>query len=281
MRLTIHHETTYDYPRAVVNSVNEAWLRPLTDEKQSCLSFRLTTRPSSDPRPYTDYFGNTVYHFDVQNPHTQLAIIADADVLTLPFDAQAALAADSSPFRPLSSGDSDQWLDFLLQTPLTTSGPLVQAITNKTSGEHETVSALILDLAESVHQGLRYEQGGTDVGTDAEAALRLGAGVCQDYTHVFIAACRKLGVPSRYVSGYLCSDGEGGQAQASHAWPEVLLPATGWVGVDVTNACLVDERYVRIAVGRDYSDIPPVRGAYSGSAGAGPDVAVTVLAQQQ
>ena len=111
--------------------------------------------------------------------------------------------------------------------------------------------------------------------------MRLGEGVCQDYTHIFIAACRSLGVPARYVSGYLCSDGEAGQVQASHAWPEVLLPATGWIGMDVTNNCIVDERYVRVAIGRDYSDIPPIRGAFSGSAGSGPDVAVTVLTQQQ
>ena len=131
MRLTIHHETTYDYPHPAVNSINEAWLRPLTDERQACLSFRLTTHPASDPRPYTDYFGNTVYHFDVQEPHSRLAIVADADVMTLAFDAQAALQSDASQFRPLSSDDSDRWLDFLATTPLTTVGQLVQTITNQ------------------------------------------------------------------------------------------------------------------------------------------------------
>src|SRR6266702_8778767 len=98
MRLNIQHSTVYLYPRAVVNSVNEVWLRPVSDERQRCLNFSLSTVPGSQPRPYTDYFGNTVYHFDVAEPHTRLEIIADAEVDTLPHDRGAALDDDNSPY---------------------------------------------------------------------------------------------------------------------------------------------------------------------------------------
>jgi transglutaminase-like putative cysteine protease len=280
MRLRIHHETVYEYPRPVANSVNEAWLRPLSDERQSCLSFRLSTTPRSQPRPYTDYFGNTVYHFDVQEPHARLAILAEAEVLTEPFDAAAALQADASPYEPLSPIDRDRWLDFLSPTPLTAADTETRAFAERVAAGRTTVAGLLLALADRVHAQLRYEPGSTAVTTTAGQALRLGSGVCQDYTHLFLAVCRVLGVPARYVSGYLCTGAGPDQTQASHAWAEALLPAAGWIGFDATNGRLADERYVRIAVGRDYADVPPVRGAYSGPAGAEPSVAVSVQSDQ-
>src|SRR5436305_14179367 len=128
MRLTIHHETVYLYPRPVVNSVNEVWLRPLSDEGQRCLSFNLTTSPPSQPRPYTDYFGNTVYHFDVPEPHGRLEIVAEAEVETRDGDSAAALDADASPYAPPSQVDQDRWLDRLPEAPLTVLGPAARAL---------------------------------------------------------------------------------------------------------------------------------------------------------
>src|SRR4029077_17657044 len=103
------------------------WMRPLTDDRQSCLSFRITTVPASTPRPYSDYFGNTVYHFAVHEPHQRLAIHADADVLTEPLDVDAALGADASPYVPLPSTD-ERWLDYLVETPLTAAGERLRAV---------------------------------------------------------------------------------------------------------------------------------------------------------
>jgi transglutaminase-like putative cysteine protease len=280
MRLTIHHETVYDYPYPVTNSINEAWLRPLTDERQSCLSFRLTTRPGSDPRPYEDYFGNTVYHFDIYEQHRKLQILAEAEVLTEPFDAGAALLTDPAPFEPLAQAD-DQWLDFLSSTPLTTPGERIQELGRLLAGEGTTVASMARALADAVRGSMRYQFGYTTVGTTAEQALSGGAGVCQDYTHIFLSVSHLLGIPARYVSGYLFDGDAAGDVQKTHAWPEVLLPATGWVGLDVTNGNAVDERYVRVAIGRDYADVPPVRGAYSGAAGSGPAVSVFVREEEQ
>jgi len=281
MRIRIHHTTTYIYPRPVVNSVNEVWLRPLSDRRQACRSFVLSTSPPSEPRPYTDYFGNTVYHFDVPEPHERLEIVADADVETEEIDGPSLLESDLSPYRPLSLDETDRWLDFLAETPLTAAGTAVRQLATAIRGQQTTVARTLAGVAQQVSDSLRYETGLTGVHTTAEAALALGTGVCQDYTHLFLAISRSLGIPARYVSGYLATDEHGEEVQASHAWPEALLPAAGWIAFDPTNGRLVDGRYVRVAVGRDYADVPPVRGAYSGPSGNGLDVAVYVLNDQQ
>ena len=280
MRIKVHHETVYEYPLPVTNSVNEAWLRPLTDERQSCLSFRLTTRPDSDPRAYSDYFGNTVYHFDIYEQHTRLEIRAEAEVLTEPFDSGAALVADRSCLGALSR-DDEQWIDYLTTTPLTFPGGRLQELARSIVGGPATVGGVVGALADSVRDSIRYQPGCTNVSTTAEEALIRGAGVCQDYTHVFLAASRFLDIPARYISGYLYDGIVAGEVQKTHAWPEVFLPDAGWVGIDVTNGCPVDERYVRVAIGRDYTDVPPVRGAYSGAAGSGPSVSVFVREDEQ
>lgn len=264
MRLQIHHITAYSYPQPVANSVNEVWLRPLSDRRQTCQSFSLTTSPPSNPRPYTDYFGNTVYHFDVQQRHDRLEIVAEAEVETTDGDGSAALAADRSPYGPLDGAAHDRWLDFLDPTPLTAAGAAVSGLADELRHAETTVAGVLQTLSDRVHAALAYRSGATGVETTAEQALEIGAGVCQDYTHLFLGVCHALAIPARYVSGYLCTGVGEDQAQASHAWPEALLPLGGWIGFDPTNGRLADGRYVRVAIGRDYSDVPPVRGAYSG-----------------
>ncbi|MGI8553051.1 MAG: transglutaminase family protein, partial [Dehalococcoidia bacterium] len=256
-------------------------LRPLTDEHQSCLSFSLTTVPHSEPRPYTDYYGNTVYHFDIPESHARLEIVADADVMTQERDLAQALAADDSPRRPLSQADRDRWLDFLSETPLTAAGNAVRLFSRSIGEGQETWSGLARAIAERIHAALQFRGGVTDVTTTADDALGHGVGVCQDFTHLFLAVSRLHELPARYVSGYLSTGAGAEEIQASHAWAEVLLPRAGWIGFDAANGRLADSRYVRIAIGRDYADVPPVRGAFSGSSGAGVDVAVFVVSDQQ
>lgn len=277
MHLKIHHVTVFEYPRPATNSINEVWLRPLTDSRQSCLSFSLTSDPRSEPRSYIDYFGNTVYHFDIPQPHTRLEIVARAEVETRAIDLAEVLAADHSPYELLAAVERDRWMDFLVPTALTAVGDAVRELSGSIVTKGRTVSEVVRDLADRVTARVRYQSGVTSVSTTAEDALRLGAGVCQDHTHVFLAACRLLGIPARYVSGYLCTGAGEDEEQASHAWPEALLPRAGWVGLDVANGKLVDEHYVAAAIGREYADVPPVRGAYSGPEGSGLDVAVFVV----
>ncbi len=277
MHLSIHHVTAFDYPLPVTNSINEVWLRPITDGRQSCLSFSLSTEPRAETRSYIDYFGNTVYHFDIPQPHARLEILARAEVETRPIDLDAVIAADYSPYALLQAVEQDRWVDFLSPTALTVAGPAVRDLVASVAIAGRSVGAIVRDLAARVTAGIRYQGGVTSVTTTAEEALQLGAGVCQDHTHAFLAACRQLGIPARYVSGYLCTGAGEDEEQASHAWPEALLPRAGWVGLDVANGKLVDEHYVAAAIGRDYADVPPVRGAYHGPEGSGLDVAVFVL----
>lgn len=277
MNLKIHHVTVFEYPRPATNSINEVWLRPLTDGRQSCLSFSLASEPRSEPRSYIDYFGNTVYHFDIPQPHTRLEIIARAEVETREIDLAEVMTADHSPYELLAAVERDRWMDFLVPTTLTAAGDAIRDLSESIAIKGRSVAEVVRDLADRVTARVRYQSGVTTVSTTAEEALRTGAGVCQDHTHVFLAACRLLGIPARYISGYLCTGAGEDEEQASHAWPEALLPRAGWVGLDVANGKLVDGHYVACAIGREYSDVPPVRGAYSGPEGSGLDVAVYVV----
>jgi len=153
------------------------------------------------------------------------------------------------------------------------------------AGPSAELGALVLRLCGTLHARIQYEPGTTDVGTVAGMALVANRGVCQDYTHIMLAALRILGIPARYTSGYFQredTEGELGE-QASHAWAEVWFPSRGWVGVDPTNDRVVDDSYIRVAYGRDYADVTPVRGSYRGAETSAMDVSVSVTSgvQQQ
>jgi transglutaminase-like putative cysteine protease len=163
--------------------------------------------------------------------------------------------------------------DYRVSTPYTRETPRIDALTSAIAASDPEKTALA--LMETVHKALAYEKGATDVTTTADGALEIGRGVCQDYSHVFIAACRMRGLLARYVSGYLFDDG---RTAASHAWADVLIPGMGWISLDPTHVSHQTARYVRVAVGRDYGDVPPTRGVYKGSARETLDVIVTVSA---
>ena len=135
--------------------------------------------------------------------------------------------------------------------------------------------ATALALTAAVHGALKYEKGVTDVQTTAEQALALGRGVCQDFTHIMLAACRSLDLPARYVSGYLYNNGH---TAASHAWVDVFVPGPGWVSFDPTHNRQQTGQYVRVAIGRDYGDVPPTRGIFKGQAKETLEVKVSVTA---
>jgi len=174
------------------------------------------------------------------------------------------------------------WL-FLKPTPLTTPGPRVRALASrfKLGGVGSDIEVLH-ELSHAVRAAVAYETGQTTVATNAEQALEIGKGVCQDHAHVFIAAARLLGLPARYVSGYLLLD-EGTVQQAGHAWAEAHVPGLGWVGFDPSNEICPDNRYVRVAVGADYTEAAPVtsltQGGDAGAMSVALDVAQQVMAQ--
>lgn len=284
MELDVNHVTVFEYEGWVRDSVNEVRLRPRTDELQATLDFRLVTEPPSDPRPYIDPFGNTVHAFDVAEPHTRLLIAATSRVITQPTGVPPDLAFPD-PYVQLRLEDAEELIDFLQPTARADFAPNVIELARQArdAGAADRVGPVARRLSRMLHQRMEYERGATDVGTIAGAALAAGHGVCQDYTHIMLAGLRVLGIAARYTSGYFRpeeGDAELGE-QASHAWVEVWIPSHGWAGLDPTNDRLVDETYVRVAYGRDYADVSPVRGSYRGAETREMEVGVRVTSASQ
>lgn len=263
MRLKIQHITTFNYDQPISEAYTEMCLRPQDGFGQHCLSFSLTTEPHDERLTYVDRFGNDVSHFDVIQPHEKLVVSARSEVLTP--DSFIQSAVNLSPL--------DEF-DFLMHTDY---APLTADILNFAASQEVpgNPKETALALMSHVYATLQYEKGVTDVRTTAEQALVLQRGVCQDFSHLMLAACRTLKIPARYVSGYLYSENPD---TASHAWVDVCIPGEGWISLDPTHNCEQTGEYVRVAVGRDYADVPPTRGIFVGNAKETMQVKVTVTA---
>jgi transglutaminase-like putative cysteine protease len=281
VELSVRHVTRFDYEGPVRDSVNELRLCPRTDEFQTTLDFRLTTEPRSEVRSFIDWLGNTVHTFDISEPHTRLVITATSRVITREIHIREDLRLPDI-YHPLLLEDAGDLIDFLQPTARANFAPniLELALEARDAGRTDLLGPIVLRLCGMLHDRLSYVPGATDVGTVASDALAEASGVCQDYTHIMLAALRSLGIAARYTSGYFDPVGTPDEVgeQASHAWVEVWFPSHGWVGVDPTNDRLVDEHYIRLAYGRDYGDVTPVRGSYRGAETSSMAVGVRVTA---
>ena len=266
MKLHVLHRTHYAYRSPVRDSLNEVRLQPVDTPEQQVENFALAITPFTQPRHQLDFYHNHVHRFDVLVPHNILAVEASSVVIT----TQPADPAQGKPV-PLASMstclEQNGCYDFLQPTHYVSIDADAYAIASSvTAGTTDTWSA-VLALLRFIHSEFHYQPAVTNVHTTMSEALRLRHGVCQDFAHVMIGLCRSLGIPARYVSGYLYN-GPADQlkgAQASHAWLEVFLPGHGWIGVDPTNNLQTGERHVKIAAGRDYADVSPMRGTYRGT----------------
>jgi transglutaminase-like putative cysteine protease len=267
MWLGVEHTTVFAYDEPIAEAYTELRLRPQDDGGQRCSSFRLTATPSDiNVHQYVDPFGNAVHHFDVLEPHDGLTVTATSDVYA---PEEFTVAA-----RPLSLLEEHDYL-----TP-TSYVPSLQARLSEfePDGPRVGIFARATALMAAISSRLIYERGVTDVRTTADEVLALGRGVCQDFAHVLIGACRSAGIPARYVSGYLYdAEAEAGHA-ATHAWVDVFNPELGWLSLDPTHNRQQNDHYVRVAVGRDYADVPPTRGVYRGNASESLEVNVRVWA---
>jgi transglutaminase-like putative cysteine protease len=252
VRLRIAHTTTFRYDEPVSEAYMEMRLTPLNAGGQRCESFRLTTDPPGEVRSYVDRFGNRIRHFDTLNPHDRLLVSARSEVSTP--------EAFVDPVRELSPLDA---FDYLQPTPYAPDSEAVRrfALGRAVVGDARTTANNVL---QATHGALAYTPGATTVKTTADEALAAGRGVCQDFTHLMIAACRVLGLPARYVSGYVFAP-QRGTAAASHAWMDVFVAGEGWLSLDPTHGQAQTDHYVRLATGRDYADVPPTRGVYKGT----------------
>ena len=276
-RYRLVHTTEFLYDGPVSESYNEVRLRPIHDEKQSCLSFRLTTAPGSRGTAYHDNYGNWVHQFNVLAEHRRLKVEAESVVLVHDDSGAADGHGTLAEFDLRRASWDEDYFDFVAPTAYV---PHVEAlrvfIETAEQASDGTVAGFAQAASDLIHQRFNYVKGATHVRSSVEDSLSIGAGVCQDFAHLLLGVLRMRGLPGRYVSGYLVpgdtaaanakqEDVIGGQA--SHAWAEVLLPDSSWVGFDPTLGNPVGLRHIRIAYGRDYGDVAPVRGVYKGRAG--------------
>jgi transglutaminase-like putative cysteine protease len=276
-RYHLLHATEFRYDGPVSESYNEVRLRPRHDETQSCLSFRLITNPASRGTSYRDAFGNWVHQFNILPEHQYLKIEAESVVLA--HDAPMP-PADSIKLSELDSHREEleeAYLDFVVPTGyvphVTKLDELITAACQICDG---SVSGFVQAASDLIHQKFEYVKGATHVNSSIEDSLAVGAGVCQDFAHLLLGVVRKRGLPARYVSGYLVPGSAASPdaklqevigGYASHAWAEVYLPGSGWIGLDPTLGKPLGLQHVRVAYGRDYGDVAPVRGVYKGHAG--------------
>jgi transglutaminase-like putative cysteine protease len=275
MFLHVFHRTRYLYRLPVSDSHNEVRLRPATTDEKRLPFFLLAVQPPVRLRHFRDEHFNYVHWFDIPEPHDELVIEAESRITTtsqfadglptdIPFEALRGLHDES--LRPFT-GDSR----YVAVEPEV--WRLAVDARDGRRGVFETARALM----EAVFRGWEYDPAATDASTHMRAAFTSRRGVCQDFAHIMIGLCRSLGIPARYVSGYLFA---GRGAQASHAWCEIHLPGQGWFGLDPTNNLLADDLYVKIATGRDYQDAAPVRGEFRGPPGATAALEVRVEIQE-
>lgn len=263
-RLEVHHSTTYRYAGQVESSYNEARLTPVTGPRQTVLSSSIEVSPRVTPFRYTDAFGTTVHSFDLHQPHDHLTVIGNSHTET---SAPQPIVNQLGWKELHSDRCRDRYFEYLQPSALVdTNDEMLAAIDDvrDADGPFEAANA-IFDL---VRGRLTYESGSTVVSTTATDAFSSEHGVCQDFAHVSLALLRSVGIPARYVSGYVHNrpDARLGESVRgeSHAWVDVW---TGdWWGYDPTGDVAVGERHVVVATGRDYRDVAPLKGVYAGAA---------------
>ncbi len=286
-RYAIEHVSHYHYTAPARYSVMSLCLRPRNSVNQDLLDFALTTEPLVPLSTGTDSFGNTRHVFSVCQEHDSLKITACSKVKTAPA-APLPASLGAGDWKEIHSWqDSFALWDFTHDSPLARSSPALTAFIER-EGIRPAADPLqaLQQLSKTLHDVFVYVPGSTTVASPVEHILESGRGVCQDYAHVMIAIARSWGVPSRYVSGYIYvwgADGEQAPQAATHAWVECRLPSLGWVGFDPTNESPAADRHVRIAVGRDYQDVPPSKGVLQGNGASRLEVDVRIrqLAQAE
>jgi transglutaminase-like putative cysteine protease len=277
MRLDIRYRCTFEYPDLVRESQNELRACPVADERQSVLSYRVTTLPTARVWSFTDYWGTRVDSFGVRDPHILLEVVAEAAVETRP----APLLTASPPMAAVADAAfRDAHVEYLGRTAHADWGSGVAA---EAGSCLELVGPDVVSVVLAIHRRvgttMAYRPGSTYVGVDVDDVLSRREGVCQDFAHLAVSMCRSLGIPARYVSGYFFAapteDADVADV-TTHAWFEAAVPGVGWLALDPTNLQEVGPRHVKIGHGRDYDDVPPLRGIFAGPSGAHLDVAVSI-----
>ncbi len=274
MILTVSHVTTYRYDAPVRGAVQSLRLTPSVFEGQRVQSWAIGVDDGERGGAFRDGAGDWIEGWSVRGPADRIVVRVTGEVETA--DLTGLLRGHKEVVTPLT---------YLRESVLTRADPAVALIARQATGKAIDPLDAAHKLSAAVSEAIAYRPGTTGMMTTAAEAVALGEGVCQDHAHALIAAARVVGMPARYVSGYLHSDGEGEAHDASHAWAELWVDALGWIGFDPANRCCPDERYIRLGSGYDARDAAPIRGIARGSAlSTGSetlDVAVAVRSVQQ
>jgi transglutaminase-like putative cysteine protease len=269
MKLRVQHQTVYRYEKPIPYSIQTLRVSPRPYEGCAVLNWSVRGEGRRELPSLIDGFGNLTHCHTVTRPHTEMTLAVEGEVETT--DTAGVVRGAAEPLPPLF---------FLRETALTAPHPAIAALAAKAGGA-PAVLARLHSLMSAVRDAMDYQLGVTDVQTAAADALQKGAGVCQDHAHVFIAAAKTLGIPARYVGGYLWTGPEGRNYDASHAWAEAFVPDLGWVGFDAANRICPTASYIRASVGLDYWSAAPVRGVRKGVSAETLAVKVTVGAWDQ
>jgi transglutaminase-like putative cysteine protease len=275
VKLRVVHRTAYAYSEAVSTSHHEAHLAPRDGEGRRTLVHDVAiTPPPSLRRERFDYFGNRTLHFSLREPHRALEVVTTSvvDLMALP----PPPLSDSPPWESVrdrvSSDRRRDLLDaygFVFHSPLARSSPGLRDYAAPSFPAGRPLLEAVRDLTARIHADFTYDPGATDVSTPLGEVLRRRRGVCQDFAHLQLAGLRAMGLPARYVSGYLLTHPPPGRprlvgADASHAWISAFVPDLGWVDFDPTNDLIPADEHVTVAYGRDFSDVTPLKGVILG-----------------
>ena len=282
-RYRIEHSTVYRYSDEVSTSFGRGYLRPRDLPGQRCLQHSLTVDPlPSDVSSAVDVYGNINTYFHVTNSHTELRVVGLSDVeVTAPDLDPVTIALPWERARP-STTDDAKAVEFTLASPLVRMPPPIREYAEVSFTPGRPVIDAVTELTHRIFREFKYQHGATSVSSTVVDVLEAKAGVCQDFAHLAIGCLRSVGLAGRYVSGYLSTRPPPGKARmigvdASHAWAAVRLADGSWLNFDPTNDTFADERYTTIAWGRDYDDVPPLRGViYTDAEEREMDVAVDV-----
>ncbi|MGF1526988.1 MAG: transglutaminase N-terminal domain-containing protein [Candidatus Competibacterales bacterium] len=286
LRYRITHRTSYGYDEDVMLCHNQAYLLPRHTPRQRSLSSQLLVTPTpSDAVERMDFYGNRCHHFTLQTPHRQLEVVATSELEVQPlegvqgsphaWETVAALLADDLSPCGLEARD------FTLPSPMVEPTAAVRDYAQASFPPQRPLFDAVMDLTQRIYRDFTYDAQATTVVTPLSQVLEQRRGVCQDFAHLAIAGLRSLGLPARYVSGYLETLPPPGTpklrgADASHAWFSVYSLELGWLDFDPTNGQVPDAHYLTTAWGRDYSDVPPLKGIIFGGGGHTLQVGVDV-----
>lgn len=266
MKVRLEHITRLDYSTDVVEGVMDVRLGPLSDADQRWDVFTINVSPNGSVRRYTDGFGNRAHLITVAKPHRMLEVVTRCDVVTTLEDPFSPPVQRPRPLTP------SELADYLQPSALVPVSEELAALAAPFRPESpEAAFDAVRRMSKYIHDEFKYTKNVTTVATTVHEVLRQRSGVCQDFAHLLIGLCRSIGIPARYVSGYTVSgiaesNAPMPETEASHAWAEAYTPMHGWRGFDPTNNLVASTAHIKMAIGRDYADVPPTRGTFRGQA---------------